>query len=120
MWAFGILNGLFVHVQGYACWLLLVEEEAGLSMWWMWKYGLVVPTIKLKNKNKKNKNKNENIELEREMELREGDGFDAWAVDDVKWAVEAPEIPIREWPNHYFATVLQPQPWDFKRKKEWQ
>ena len=54
------------------------------------------------------------------MELREGDGFDAWAVDDVKWAVEAPEIPIREWPNHYFATVLQPQPWDFKRKKEWQ
>ena len=32
MWAFGILNGLFVHVQGFARWLLLVEEESGLSM----------------------------------------------------------------------------------------
>lgn len=33
------------------------------------------------------------------MELREGDGFDACAVDDVSGrgvGVEAPEIPIRE------------------------
>ena len=41
------------------------------------------------------------------MELREGDGFDACAVDDVSGrgvGVEAPEIPIREWPNHSLKT----------------